>query len=257
MRAPLLLFTFLITGCANILEVDGLSGPGVDPTDDDPDPTQPVPAMITITGTLLQLTTSSGTEMPLQSYPISLVKMPGRIHLVDGATDATGKYTLTAPTNGEPIDGHLEIPPKADTAVPSNGFPPTFIHFQRPLVADSQQPDLRIRTLNNIESFFSGTGEARRTNTSVVRMLILRENNVPAEGAVAITHPVTPIHYTDATSTGPNQTAFQTSVPGLAFALNASLGENTIRVQVDNDLIAPVRIQIFGPGENHQVNVRR
>lgn len=245
MRAQILMLAVGLAGCSKLLGIDDLSGPdtGDDvPGDGSDDPDGPVvPEMVTVTGTLLR---NTSPEAPLANHPISLVKMPGRVHVADGTTEGSGRYTLTAPTGGVPLDAYVEVAGSSGLDIA-----PSMLHFVGPLFADVQI-DLSLNRITSLNSSASSSGDPRRTGTAIVRVFVAGANGTtPIAGAIVSFMPSVPVKYL-ADVVLSNGTA--TTDRGVAFAFNALVGANTVSANLAGNVVTR-SFPIFAGDESHYV----
>lgn len=251
MRAQILMLVAGLAGCSKLLGIDDLSGPPLGdggPGDDGRPPGDSAPPQITVSGTITRFLATNPTPVPLADYPVALVKMPGRVRIVNGMTDATGRYSMTADTGGAPLDAHLEIA----GSVPFD-LPPSVSHFAAPLTADVPVHNLQLNTNTGLRGGGQQAGDPIMTTTAVVRVFVANGDAMPVAGAAVTIETSTRVSYLGASGVDPSLTA--TSDRGIAFAFNATVGMVTVAGQLAGDPIAPSTIPIFAAGESHYLTL--
>lgn len=208
------------------------------------------PAMVTVSGTITRFTTDPANPgpLPLENYPIALFKLPARVRVADGMTDATGRYSLTADTGGAPLDAYVEIAGSGPF-----DFPPTVSHFPSPITADVALHDVLINTNTGLRGGSAQAGDPLMATHAVVRVFVANRDAMPVAGAVVTIAPSTRVSYLAATGLDPSLTA--TGARGIAFAFNTTVGMVTVAGEVAGNPIAPSTFPIFAAGESHYLTL--
>ena len=89
-------------------------------------------------------------------------------------TNAEGKYTLSVPTNGAPLDGYVLVSSSAQRDLPESAHYPL-----QPFTAD-QVFDLRELGMSTIKGFAEQVGEPQQPNTAFVKVVVTGVDGQPA-----------------------------------------------------------------------------
>ena len=212
-----LLAIALLAGCSNILGIEDLAGPGNNPPADGSD-APPVGDFITITLDVRGFDGMAG-EQALADTAVDFIRLPERMSLAGGRTDAMGRVVLDLATNGMPLDGYFLIEAGAINGVPY----PTTSFYPLPLVASSGT-SVSILTDPFLDMFAMSLGEQRSPQAAFVFIFVAQPGTDPtmAQGRPGIriqSDPGERVAYDS--PMGPDPNATQTSEQGTAYIVNA------------------------------------
>lgn len=218
-----------LTSCSNILGIGDLSGPvaPIDSSRVDGAIDVIVADQIKITGTA---TTNDVGLPPASQLSVQFVRLPDRAGLASGMTDAGGKYTLSVPTSGAPLDGYVVLSASAMGNLPESAHYP-------PAPFTSDQPfDLFELSNPNLDSFAQQVGEPRQPNTAFVMVLVLGLDGKPrANTQVSTSPPIdsqSRVFYADV-NLQPVLGLTATTPAGIAYIFNAPISQLQVLLTVN------------------------
>jgi hypothetical protein len=192
---------------------DGGGGGGVDA------PSVNVPAMITITGTASKRDASG--SVPQAGVTVAAFRNSDpNTPVVMTTTDASGNYTLTAPTDGKPIDGYVKGT--------YTDLLDTYLYPPEPLVADYAGASINMisaDTLNLLSNLLCRNEQD--LSKGVIAAIVEDAAGNPVTGAKVTSSPAA-ADYCYNMGGLPNNDAAATDTDGTAYMLNLTAGEATV-----------------------------
>jgi hypothetical protein len=172
-------------------------------------PTGGIPDTITLSGTAVDQGQTSST--PLAGVSIGAFTVSDDTTAVATAmTDAQGKYSLTVPTHGAPVDGYLKAT--------KSGEVDTYLYPPYTMTADFAAADVNMVTTSNystLRSFEGGTA-----GKGLVIALVVDAGGQPVGGATVSSTPASAKYvYMDANGNPFSTTA--TAADGISFMIDA------------------------------------
>ena len=178
-----------------------------------------IPSMITVSGVVMEQTTSGATPLAgvaLNAFIIGNDATP----IATATTDAQGAYTASVTTNGKPVDAYLKAT--------KTGYVDSYVYPAAPLTANFAGANIGIvstSTFGTLRSILGGTA-----GKGMMIMIVSDPNNNPISGATVATAPASASYrYLDAngqpfgtTSTNPTGVAFAIDVPPGNVTVNAT-----------------------------------
>jgi len=175
-----------------------------------------VPAMITLSGTASEQTTSGGG--PGSGAAITVYRSSDPTTAVGSATaDGSGNFSITVTTNGQPVDGFLMATRTGDTD--------SYLYPSAPLVADFTMASVNLVTTSTF-SFFSAFGQ--NPGMGIIVLEVQDATGMTVAGASVTSTPAAT--KTGYTGTGglPDTTATVTATDGRAYLFNLPAGQVTL-----------------------------
>jgi hypothetical protein len=183
-----------------------------------PDAPSNVPAMVTISGTTAEKSTSTTmlSGVMIAAYRNSDPNTP----VVMTTSDAQGNYTLSIPTNGMALDGYVKAT--------YTGLIDTYLYPPRALVADFSGASIYMVSTST-RDLLSGTlcGALQDNAKGVVAVLVVDAAMTPIAGATVSSSPAA-AKYCYNSGGFPNKTATMTDTDGIAYMINLPAGDVTV-----------------------------
>jgi hypothetical protein len=172
-----------------------------------------VPAMITISGTAAEPSTTGGADTPLAGVVVEAHKASDDSLVTMATTDAQGKYSLTITTNGVPVDGYLKatLAQYGDTYL----FPPA------PLIADFTMGSVNMLKPGTVGLLYTVAGVGQMSGKGTVALEVLDATGTPVDGATITTNPAGTYRYGNPPL---QQNTATVNGNGIAADLNAAPG---------------------------------
>jgi hypothetical protein len=130
------------------------------------------------------------------------------------SSDATGNYTLTLATGGQPLDGYVRV--FKSGYLDTYGYPPA------PLVAGATQSALLITT-SDLAALGMLAGVTQTAGKGLIAIVVSDCHGTPLSGATVSSNPAGTLRYNSGGF--PSSTASATSADGVAYILNVTAGD--------------------------------
>ena len=185
-----------------------------------------VPTTITISGTVTEKGAASSAMVT--DGTIVAKKASDDSMVATGMTDGSGNFTLTVTTNGQALDGYLDVTDAADVE--------TFVYPPAPLSADYAGVPVQMITQATIGDLPILTGATQSASDGMIGLEITTAAGAKVSGATVTTTPAGSVFY-DSNGGLPTTNAKQktTNTDGVAFVLNVAAGSVTVMATETGD----------------------
>jgi hypothetical protein len=176
-----------------------------------------VPTTITISGTVVEKGTSGST--PVTDATIVAKKSSDDSMVAMAMTNGSGAFTLTVTTNGEALDGYLDVTDAADVE--------TFVYPPTPIAADYTGAPVQMVTQTTISELPILTSVTQSASDGLLGLEVVNTTGTPVSGATVTTTPAGSVFY-DSSGGLPTKTQKTTNTDGVVFVLNVPPGSVSV-----------------------------
>jgi len=173
---------------------------------------------ITISGVASEITVSG--RAPLAGVAITVYKTSDDSMIAMTTTDAAGAFTVSAPSNGAPIDGYLKAT--------KTGLKDTYLYPPGPLATDfAGATTLMLKqSTQNLANQLAGAAAPDPAKGWVALLVVDGQlaTSAPITGASVTAAPTGEIHYNSSAGI-PQAQATSTAADGIAYAMNVPAGQ--------------------------------
>jgi hypothetical protein len=174
-----------------------------------------VPAMITITGTATSR--GLGGSTPVVGATVAAYQSSNETTPVTmTTTDASGNYTLTITTNGQPLDGFVK-------ATMTN-FTDTYLYPPAPLTADYSGASINMLTSTTFGLLYTLAQVSQTPGQGTIALEIESAPATYVAGATISTTPAGTYRYNGTNGT-PDKTQTMTMADGIAYVMDVPAGQ--------------------------------
>ncbi len=183
-----------------------------------------IPASITATGHGASYDGFAGAYTAVAGVTVTMLDRQTQASLASGITDANGAYSITAPTNGAPIDGILQFT--------FSSYYTTTYFFDAPWISNVQR-DGQVISDGGANSIYGYADQTRDPTKGTLFVQVRDCNDQPVEHVTLDVVPAAgKIGYSDSSS-APSPVATETALPaGGAWAFNAEPGTVHMNLRV-------------------------
>ncbi len=212
-NATILALTLLgLAACGD----DGGGGGGADASID-----VVVSTNITISGVASEI--GIGGRTPRAGVAVTVFKVSDDSMIATTTTDAQGAFSLTAPSNGSPVNGYL--------MATKTGLKDTYLYPPGPLSMDyAGVTVLMLTPQTQMQANSIGGASAPDTTKGWIGVLVVDgqlATSTPSMGAKLTASPMGEIHY-NSSSGLPQAQAMSTATDGIGYVMNVPAGEVTV-----------------------------
>jgi|HubBroStandDraft_6_1064221.scaffolds.fasta_scaffold121092_3 hypothetical protein len=183
-----------------------------------------VPATITISGTVVEKSTSGST--PVGSATVVAKNSSDDSMVATATTNGSGDFTLTVTTNGQPLDGYLDVTDGSDVE--------TFVYPPAPIGADYTGAPVQMVTQATINELPILTSVTQSPSDALLGLEVVNGSGAPVSGATVTTTPAGSVFY-DSSGGLPTKTQKTTNTDGVVFVFNVAPGSVSVMATGSGD----------------------
>jgi hypothetical protein len=185
-----------------------------------------VPTTITISGTVVEKGASGGSGSPITNATVVAKQSSDDSMVATAMTNGSGAFSMMVTTNGQALDGYLDVTDSADVE--------TFVYPPAPIVADYPGVPVQMVTQTTINELPILTGVTQSAADALLGIEVTNSTGAKVSGATVSTTPAGSAFY-DSNGGLPTKTQKTTNTDGVAFVLNVPAGTVTVTATGSGD----------------------
>jgi hypothetical protein len=206
----------------NTTDGNNANGDGNNATADAPS-IDAAPMSLTISGVTEEISSSGRTpigNVTVTAYRASDDSMIATTTSSNASGSAKGTFMMTAPTNGQPIDGYL-------VATDGNTYLTSYLYPPKPISADFPNATVFLLTQSTFNTVQSLTNVTQTAGNGFVAVEVVNAQDMTVGGAAVTTGSGT-VKYNGGALGLPSKTATVTANDGIAYIFNVTAGNDDV-----------------------------